>query len=443
MHNASSKDLLLEIEDLKTTLMEANEAIDAIRNGSVDAFAIKTNGKQEVFTLQSLDYAYRVLIEKFSEGALNVTQDGLILYSNSYFSELIHMPHEKITGSSIFDFIAAESREQFAEQFALALKGSSKAEISLSVHEKSIPVYISLTSLQPQLATVGVIVTDLSEKKRNEELILTQTETLRKKNIELEHLNKSLEQFASIASHDLQEPLRKVQTFTTILEQRFANDVADDAQLLISKIKTSAQRMSMLIKDVLHFSRVVYTEQMFETTDLNEILNNILNDFDLMIHEKKAVIVKEELPVIEAVPLQINQLFYNLVSNALKFSKEAVPPVISISCKTYKGTERSQLNSKLCYTEICFKDNGIGFEQQFAEQIFSIFECLNNRQQYSGTGIGLALCQRIAEHHQGKVYAEASENMGASFYVLLPLTQTVAPEKQNKDQLNTALKQIQ
>jgi signal transduction histidine kinase len=443
MHTVTSKILLSEIEKLKTTLLEANEAIDAIKNGSVDAFAIKKNGKQEVYTLQSLDYAYRVLIEKFSEGALNVTQDGLILYCNSYFSELINIPHEKITGSFVFDFIADGSLEKFREHFALAVQGSSKAEVSLYVRDKTIPVYISLTSLQPQLATVGMIVTDLSEKKRNELLIRTQTEALQEKNSELEHLNKSLEQFASIASHDLQEPLRKIQTFTTILEQRFRDDIADDAQALIGKIKTSAERMSLLIKDVLHFSRIVYSEQMFETTDLNEILNNILNDFDLLIIEKKATIIKEELPVIEAVPLQINQLFYNLLSNALKFSKEGTAPVISISCKKYERSENCLLNNRLSYTEICFTDNGIGFEPQFAEQIFSIFECLNNSRQYSGTGIGLALCQKIAEHHQGKIYAEASENKGASFYVMLPLIQTEVHEKQNMDKPKTALKQIQ
>src|SRR5580698_8695389 len=129
MDTAAAEDLVSKIEDLKLRLSEAQEAIDAIRNGSVDAFAIKKDGKPEVYTLQSLDYAYRVLIEKFGEGALNLTREGLIVYSNSYFSELIDVPHAKVTGSHILDFVSPDSREKFREHFDLALLGSSKTEI--------------------------------------------------------------------------------------------------------------------------------------------------------------------------------------------------------------------------------------------------------------------------------------------------------------------------
>jgi PAS domain S-box-containing protein len=557
MGTATPEDLLSKIEDLKLRLSEAQEALDAIKTGSVDAFAIRKDGKPEVFTLQSLDYAYRILIEKFSEGALNLTIDGLIIYNNSYFSKLIDTPNEKVTGSYIFDLIASECREKFQEHFALALQGCSKTEITLSVNNKDIPVYVSLTSLQPQLATVGMIVTDLSEKKQNEQLILNyrnhlqiqnkifnlaeeiahigsyelnlqtgellysdnlfrmlgclpqefvpsveryhtfihpddkerlpksisdafdkaaplhltyriiakdgqikhfrnteraigdpgcqmmigtiqdvtphvvHTETLRKNNLELEHLNKSLDQFASIASHDLQEPLRKIQTFTSLLKQRFNKNRPDDTSELIDKIKGSSERMSMLINDVLNFSRIVHMENMFVKTDLNQILNNTLEDFDLLILEKNASVRKGKLPVIEAIPLQINQLFYNLVGNALKFCKNTGPSSLTVSSRILSPEEvgndfnlKFNLNKELCYSEISFNDTGIGFEQQFAEQIFSIFERLNNQQQYSGTGIGLALCQKIVEHHQGGIRAEGRENDGAVFYVLLPLTQT-------------------
>ncbi len=549
----ASEDLLSEIEDLKFRLSEAQEAIDAIKTGSVDAFAIRQDGKPEVFTLQSLDYAYRVLIEKFDEGALNLTQDGLIIYCNSYFSTLLGIPNEKVTGSYIFDFISSETRDKFYEHFALSIQGSSKTEITLSVNNRNIPVYISLTSLRPQLTTVGMIVTDLSEKKNNERQIINyqhrlqvqnkifnlaeeiagigsyewnletgelkysdnlfrmlgylpqefvpsiekylsfihpkdkeqldktiieafknktplqltyriiskgrevkyfritekiidgpeqrmiigttqdvtsdiiHTETLQKKNIELVHLNKSLDQFASIASHDLQEPLRKIKTFTLLLEQRFEMDLHVDPNGLIDKIKRASERMSLLINDVLNFSRIVHTESMFMKTDLNQILDNTLTDFDLLIHEKGASVRKGNLPVIEAIPSQINQLFYNLVCNALKFSKNGIPPVLTISSRILLSEEienTCNLNRQLSYSEITFEDNGIGFEQQFAEQIFSIFERLNSQHQYSGTGIGLALCQKIARQHQGGIRAEAKENNGATFYVLLPLTQS-------------------
>ena len=171
METTTAAELESKIEDLKLRLSEAQEAIDAIKNGSVDAFAIRKDGKAEVFTLQSLDYAYRVLIEKFGEGALSLTLDGLIIYSNSYFSKLINTPNEKVTGSYIFDYISGESRQQFQEHFDLALQGCSKTEITLCANNEKIPVYVSLTNLQPQLTTIGMIVTDLSENKRNEQLI--------------------------------------------------------------------------------------------------------------------------------------------------------------------------------------------------------------------------------------------------------------------------------
>ena len=433
MYTATEEDLLSEIEDLKSRLSEAQEAIDAIKNGSVDAFAIRKNGKPEVFTLQSLDYAYRVLIEKFSEGALNLTLDGLIIYCNSYFSRLIDTPNEKVTGSYIFDFISSASRQKFREQFALALQGCSKTEITLSVNNKDIPVYVSLTNLQPQLATVGMIVTDLSDKKLYEQLFELHTETLRKKNVELEHLNKSLDQFASIASHDLQEPLRKIKTFTTLLKRQFNKSLSEESNELLDKIKRSSERMSLLINDVLNFSRIVHMEDLFVKTDLNQILYNTLKDFDLLILEKDASVSIEDLPVVEAIPLQINQLFYNLVGNALKFSRIGVPATLSISSRILSSEEienelhiRFNLNKQLSYAEISFKDNGIGFDQQFAEQIFSIFERLNNQEQYSGTGVGLALCQKIVQHHHGGIRAEGKENDGAVFYVLLPLTQSTS-----------------
>jgi len=264
-----------------------------------------------------------------------------------------------------------------------------------------------------------MIITDLSEKKQNEQL-------LRAKNLELERLNNSLEQFASIASHDLQEPLRKIKTFTSLLTQRFNDELPDKAKEFLNKIWVSSERMSLLIKDVLNFSRIVYSANMFIATDLNQILNNILQDFDMLVLDREASIRKNDLPCLEAIPVQINQLFYNLVGNALKFSKEGRPAVITISSRMLLPEEVAKnagLNKQLSYTEISFKDNGIGFEQRFAEQIFAIFERLNHKQESSGTGIGLALCRKIAEQHQGRIRAESHESIGTTFYVLLPLKQ--------------------
>jgi two-component system CheB/CheR fusion protein len=185
--------------------------------------------------------------------------------------------------------------------------------------------------------------------------------------------------------------------------------------------------MKQLIRDLLNYSSLENTGESFVTTDLNETLKNVLKDFELRIEENDAIVRSDELLTIVAVHLQMNQLFSNLLSNSLKFSRQGVPPVINISNKIFSAAElikHPNLNQSLSYFEIIFKDNGIGFSQKYAEQVFTIFQRLNARSEYPGTGIGLALCKKIVENHQGEIYAEAKENKGAVFHIILPLQQT-------------------
>lgn len=252
------------------------------------------------------------------------------------------------------------------------------------------------------------------------------TISLKTANVSLKHSNENLQQFAVIASHDLQEPLRKIRTFANILIQRHSNDVADEARELLNKIGVSAERMSTLINDVLNFSKVVDSGSAYVKTDLNKILQHVIDDFDLLITQKEAVIHHDRLPVIDAVPLQINQLFGNLLGNALKFSRPGILPVISIHSGMLPATEIKKhpaLNDRHSYCEIVFADNGIGFDQQFAEQMFLIFQRLNSREEFSGTGIGLALCKKIVLNHRGEIHAEAKEGEGAQFHIILPMEQ--------------------
>ena len=275
---------------------------------------------------------------------------------------------------------------------------------------------------------------EISQKEFNEKLetlVEERTKSLMIANTQLEHSNKNLEQFAYIASHDLQEPLRKIQTFSSMLIDRFDNHIPEDGKVLIKKINKSSERMSLLIRDVLNFSKMTLSENVFSKTDLTEILQNVLSDFDLLILQKNAIIHTEELPVIEAVPLLMNQLFNNLISNSLKFSVTNTQLVITISLRMLSEQEvekKQHLDQSLSYFQISFKDNGVGFDQQFARQIFLIFQRLSSKQQYLGTGIGLALCRTIVEKHNGEIYAEGKENEGAAFYVILPLKQPVLKE---------------
>jgi len=263
------------------------------------------------------------------------------------------------------------------------------------------------------------------QKKAKEELekmVLARTSELLISNSALEKSNHELEQFAYIASHDLQEPLRKIQTFADLVKDNLHDKVL--AERYFSKISSSAHRMSMLINDVLNYSRLTQMGEHFINTDLDKVLKQVLLDFELLIEQKQAVITHTQLPVIQGIPLQLNQLFSNLVSNSLKFSENE--PQVTITSRMLPEDEMKQyprLKQDHTYVQIVFKDNGIGFEQQYAEQIFIIFQRLNNQRTYGGTGIGLALCKKIVEYHNGIITATSEKEKGATFTVILPVKQ--------------------
>ncbi|MBC7556665.1 MAG: hypothetical protein H7195_06855 [Chryseobacterium sp.] len=278
--------------------------------------------------------------------------------------------------------------------------------------------------------TLSGITIDITELKSfTEELerqVKVRTTLLKKSNEAMKKTNTQLDQFAHVASHDLQEPLRKILTFSMRLQDTHKEELSADAKYCLDKIEGASSRMSRLIRDLLNYSRVLNHKKLFMQTDLNETLKNILNDFELLIQEKKAQIKVADLPIIDAIPLRMNQLFYNLISNALKFSIVDVPPIINITSRTLSEKEIKKyptLNPSKPYVEIILKDNGIGFEQKYSEKIFTIFQRLHDKENYVGTGIGLALTRKIAENHNGLTFARAEENKGAAFHVILPFKQ--------------------
>jgi PAS domain S-box-containing protein len=239
-------------------------------------------------------------------------------------------------------------------------------------------------------------------------------------NSQLERSNRELEQFAYAASHDMQEPLRKIQTFASFLEENAPEALAETPRRFITKIRESAKRMAGIIDDLLHYSRQGRNDLGFVETDLNGVIAGVRSDLELLIQQKGGSISADHLPMIQAVPLQMHQLFYNLINNALKFSRPGVPPEIRIKAKVIHKDEEK--NSPP-YFVITVQDNGIGFEQQYADKIFQLFQRLNDRYSYSGTGIGLALCKKIVVNHGGEITARSEPDKGATFTILLPAYQ--------------------
>ncbi|MBA4056365.1 MAG: chemotaxis protein CheR, partial [Marivirga sp.] len=264
-----------------------------------------------------------------------------------------------------------------------------------------------------------------------EQSVQQRTYALQESNKNLEQSNEELRQFAYVASHDLQEPLRKIMTFANLVMQRYEENDIKEVHVYLKKIVDSSRRMSRLINELLNFSRSARNSHEFSKVDLNEIVRDILKDFDLSAQKNKVNIEIEKLTIIDAIPIQMIQLFHNLISNAIKFSALNANPTIIVSCKKIKKEEiPASLDGNRRYIEISISDNGIGFNQQFADKIFIIFQRLHDKQTFPGTGIGLALCKKIVSNHDGLIYADSIPGEGATFHVILPVKQhTQAPVK--------------
>ena len=273
------------------------------------------------------------------------------------------------------------------------------------------------------------VIQDISEHKVFAETLAKKVEErtaeLELANRQLAAMNDELQQFAYVASHDLQEPLRKIRTFSDWMSRYVEPE--SEAMRYLGKINASAERMSGLINSLLEYSKLTAGGLRFEKVDLNQLIKSVLTDYELLISQKDAKVSVSVLPVIDAIPLQMNQLFYNLIGNALKFTRRGVQPVIEINAEILPGERKTfvpELELDKEYVEISVKDNGIGFDQNYAKKIFTVFQRLNDRSQYGGYGIGLALCKKVTQTHRGLIHAEGRLKEGAKFTIILPVKQT-------------------
>lgn len=373
--------------------------------------------KRTALSLQASERRYRTLVEN-SPVPIFVHRAGKYVYLNRLAirmhgaKSVADFAHKTLT-----DFLLPEEHAKFDELQRMAVL---KPNVVRMVETKfrrfdgtilDVMVTVMSVSFDGNPAQL-VIAQDITERKQVER-------SLQKYAAELERSNRELQDFAYVASHDLQEPLRKIQIFGERLQAKYGDILDDTGRDYLARMDSAARRMKLLIDNLLTFSRVTTTgARPFSAINLSEVVEGVLQDLEARIAETGATIIVDELPTIEADPMQMRQLFQNLLGNALKFHREGVPPEISISSNCDPETNEVR---PMCHITIA--DNGIGFEQEYANRIFGVFQRLHARAEFEGTGVGLALCRKIVERHQGSICAEGIPGAGARFIVTLPQTQ--------------------
>lgn len=432
----NSKKLLEEIEALTNEnkklhrqLREARDSISGIKSGNIDALVIANEENIRVYTEKTADKPYRILIEKMHEGAVTVNRDGIILYCNSYFANMLNLPLQKVIGTMFKNYIDTSSKKGFE---ALLGQTSEYTLEELCIYPnvgKAIPVLMSVTTVSlDDNFVLNIILTDLTIQKKNQEELMHRASQLEHLNIELENANKDLTSFTYVSSHDLQEPLRKIQNFASCILLEEEKNLSIKGKGYFERMRQSAKRMQALIEDLLVYSRTRSSDRKFEKTDLHTIIDEIKKDYEEVILEKKATIAMADLCEVNIIRFQFRQLIDNLISNSLKFSVPATAPRITFKSETLQGRtlsiEKPSLAGKLLlandYCHITYTDNGIGFDPKYNERVFEVFQRLHTQQEYKGTGMGLAICKRIMENHNGIITASGKLNKGAQFDLYIP-----------------------
>lgn len=349
------------------------------------------------------------IIETTSDFVGIADAEGRVLYANPAGRKLIEISmDEDLTNTVITDYFTKETGEDIKNRIVPLSVQNKTIEYESEFLTRSgrlVPFSgVSLSQKAPDgtVEFIALIARDISERKWTEEQINHLM-------VDLKRSNKELEQLAYVASHDLQEPLRKIASFTDLFAKKYRGKIDDKADSYIDYIVDGATRMSALINDLLIYSRVVGDDTESEIVDCNNVIQSVLNDMEFVIFENKAMITWDDLPSISCNQYQVVQLFQNLISNAIKYHKEAEPAKIHVSA--------ARAGSDWIFS---FKDNGIGIEHEYVERIFALFQRLHSRTEYSGTGIGLAVCKKIVEKFGGEIWVESEYGKGSNFYFSIP-----------------------
>ncbi|MDZ4678587.1 MAG: ATP-binding protein [Oligoflexia bacterium] len=336
---------------------------------------------------------------------------GVIIHVNDRFCEISKFSREELIGKTHQVINSGTHPKEFFVNLWKTISSGQTWVGEIRNKAKGGSYYWVYTTIVPFLDDAGKpyqyvsIRFEITQKKQAEESLALYAKRL-------EVSNRELQDFASVAAHDLQEPLRKIIAFSERLKTKFRDSLPAEAIDYFDRMMSSVSRMQVLIDDLLTFSRVTSQAQPFIKTDLDKIIREVISDLEIRIEQTNAKISVDSLPQMNADPSQMRQLFQNLISNAIKFQKQGVPPEILI---------KSKIENSNCIISV--SDNGIGFDEKYLDRIFTIFQRLHGRGEYEGTGIGLAVCRRIVERHNGHITAESNPGTGSKFIVNLPLKQ--------------------
>jgi two-component system sensor kinase FixL len=364
--------------------------------------------------IQQLQHRYSLILNSAGEGICGLDIQGHATFVNPAAAKISGWEIDELVGRPVLKLLKFTAAKVNAD--------TSGAQVTDHVLTRKDGTTFSAemltTAIRENGRDVGAVLIfwDISERKRAEA-------TLAHRAAELARSNAELEQFAFVASHDLQEPLRKIQAFGDRLKIKCEAAQLGDARDYLERMQSAAARMQQLINDLLAFSRVYQSAEPFILVDLDAVVRGVLGDLEVRIEQTRARIETEPLPTIDADPTQMRQLIQNLLSNALKFQPANQIPEIKLTARIFKTEEdlATEIPAGTEYCELVVQDNGIGFEEVYAEKIFAVFQRLHGRSEYEGTGVGLAVCRRITDRHGGAITVRSTPGQGSAFTVTLPV----------------------
>ncbi|WP_434390818.1 sensor histidine kinase [Melittangium boletus] len=405
MEESSETTVEALLEQIRRIAAREPHAQCAVRGGPLGPVAAALNALSTQLSSRRMEqqeaFGLRALVEQSPNSMFSCDVDARIRFINFTMPGLTV---EQVLGENLFDWIAPESRDNaravITRVLATGEPGGYEARPAVSGGPEWFAARVGPIMVDTRIVGFTVILTDITELKRT--------------HLRLEQSNRELESFAYVSSHDLQEPLRKIQTFGERLKKT-ATGLSPEAQDYLERMQGAATRMRRLIDDLLAFSRVSNKGRPFVRVELSSLVQEVREDLEATLARAEASLrIAGALPVLEADPTQLRQLLQNLLGNALKFRRADMPPDISVS---------AQVDATAQTCTLVVADNGIGFEEKYRDRIFDVFQRLHGRGQYEGTGIGLAICRKIAERHGGRIEAHGTPDQGASFHVTLPLKQ--------------------